>query len=98
MTTGEGSPESEYAHADMRAGELETSIFLAIAPELMQTDYAKYDHGAAERPYLLTLGKTGYTSSGVIGKPSRASVTKGESTLASLTRSFGIAFSVLSEQ
>ena len=86
------------AHADMHAGELETSILLAIAPELVHTDYAKHDHAATERPYLLTLGMGGYTSSGVIGTPSSASADKGEAALVSLTKAFGMAMALLTER
>ncbi|WP_026124111.1 creatininase family protein [Nocardiopsis baichengensis] len=77
------------ADADMHAGELETSILLHAHPELVGPGYAEADHDAEERPHLLTLGLGAYTASGVVGRPSLASASKGAAVLSSLARSFG---------
>jgi creatinine amidohydrolase len=77
------------SHDDMHAGELETSILLHSAPELVRDDWKEADHNAPDRPDLLTLGTAGYTTSGVIGQPSLARQEKGAAILDSLTRSFG---------
>ena len=75
-------------HQDMHAGELETSILLHAHPGLVLDGYENTDHAADERPDLLTLGMSGYTTAGVIGKPSLASAAKGKALLASLAQSF----------
>jgi creatinine amidohydrolase len=75
-------------HEDMHAGELETSILLHAAPDLVRAGYQSGDHLAGDRRDLLTTGMSAYTASGVIGKPSRASAEKGKALLASLTGSF----------
>ena len=73
-------------HEDMHAGELETSILLYATPELVRPGAADWD--ASDRPYLHSLGFRGYTSSGVIGRPSLGTAEKGEAVLASLVDSF----------
>jgi creatinine amidohydrolase len=75
-------------HEDMHAGELETSILLHAAPDLVRAGYQSGDHLADDRRDLLTTGMSAYTASGIIGKPSRASAEKGKALLASLTGSF----------
>jgi creatinine amidohydrolase len=75
-------------HEDMHAGELEASILLHAAPDLVRAGYQSGDHLADDRRDLLTTGMGAYTASGVIGKPSRASAEKGKALLASLTGSF----------
>src|SRR4051812_30681217 len=52
-------------HADMHAGELETSILLHAAPELVRPGNETADWLADDRPHLLTVGMRGYTASGV---------------------------------
>ncbi len=76
-------------HADMHAGELETSILLHAAPELVRPGNATADWAADNRPHLLTSGMREYTTSGVIGYPSLGTPDKGQLCLESLTRSFG---------
>lgn len=78
--------ESTYSD-DMHAGEIETSILLHAAPELVG-DHSAADHRAHPRPHISITGMRGYTSTGVIGTPSRATATKGEAVLDSLTRQF----------
>jgi creatinine amidohydrolase len=73
------------AHADMHAGELETSILLHALPDVVRPTYTTADHEASHRPHLLTLGMRGYTTSGVIGRPSLATAEKGKQLLATLT-------------
>lgn len=67
--------------ADMHAGELETSILLHALPDLVRPGYTTADHDAPSRPHLLTIGMRGYTTSGVIGKPSMAAPEKGKALL-----------------
>jgi creatinine amidohydrolase len=76
------------ASQDMHAGELEVSLLLHAYPELVGGDYRAADHRADPRPHLLVTGMRGYTDSGVIGLPSRATADKGRAILDSLTRSF----------
>ncbi|MDH6213111.1 creatininase family protein [Streptomyces pseudovenezuelae] len=80
---------------DMHAGEIETSILLHTHPEFLRPGYETSDFVADDRRHLLTLGMSGYTDSGVIGRPSLGSAEKGKELLASLTDSFGAYFSLL---
>ncbi|OKK18470.1 creatinine amidohydrolase [Streptomyces sp. CB00455] len=82
-------------HADMHAGEIETSILLHAAPELVRDGNADADHDGGPRPFLLVQGMRAYTTSGVIGFPSFATAGKGKAVLASLTGSFAGHFEVL---
>lgn len=75
-------------HEDMHAGELETSILLHAAPDLVLEGSESADHLADDRRDLLTAGMTAYTANGIIGKPSRATAEKGKALLGSLTESF----------
>ncbi|MCX4628509.1 creatininase family protein [Streptomyces sp. NBC_01443] len=75
-------------HADMHAGEIETSILLHAAPELVRDGNANADHDGGPRPFLLVQGMRAYTASGVIGFPSFATAGKGKAVLASLTSTF----------
>jgi creatinine amidohydrolase len=72
---------------DMHGGEFEVSLLLHGAPHLVRDGIETTDHVAAERPHLLTLGMAGYTTTGVIGRPSLATAAKGEALLASLSHS-----------
>ncbi|MDQ2587334.1 creatininase family protein [Saccharothrix yanglingensis] len=76
-------------HADMHAGELETSILLHAHPELVRPGFEGADHLADDRRHLLTLGMSAYTASGVVGRPSLASARKGELVVAALVEAFG---------
>lgn len=78
--------ESSYSD-DMHAGEIETSILLHAAPELVG-DHHTADHYAHPRPHITVTGMRGYTTTGVIGAPSRATAPKGEAVLNSLTQQF----------
>lgn len=80
---------------DMHAGEIETSILLHAHPELIRPGYETSDFVADDRRHLLTLGMSGYTESGVIGRPSLGSAEKGKALLATLADSFGAYFSML---
>lgn len=82
-------------HEDMHAGEIETSILLHSHPELVRDGYETADWVADDRRYLLVKGMTGYTNSGVIGRPSRGSAQKGKAVLASLVHSFAGLLDVL---
>ncbi|MFC5720220.1 creatininase family protein [Streptomyces gamaensis] len=72
---------------DMHAGEFEVSLLLHGAPHLVHDGIAADDHAAPRRPHLLTLGMNGYTTNGVIGRPSLASAAKGEALLNSFSQS-----------
>jgi creatinine amidohydrolase len=89
MTTGN--------HEDMHAGELETSILLHAYPEAVRAGYETADHVADDRNGLLTLGMEHYTKSGIIGRPSLASTTKGKAALASLVNSFADCLSIMTD-
>ncbi|WP_327284639.1 creatininase family protein [Streptomyces sp. NBC_01205] len=75
-------------HADMHAGEIETSVLLHAAPELVRDGFGDADHDGGSRPFLLVQGISAYTKSGVIGFPSHATADKGKAILASLADSF----------
>lgn len=75
------------ADEDMHGGEFEVSLLLHGAPHLVGQGIEATDHSAAERPYLLTLGMAGYTTSGIIGQPSLATESKGKALLDSFSRS-----------
>jgi creatinine amidohydrolase len=68
-------------NADMHAGELETSILLHALPDLVGPTFTTADHDAPSRPHLLTVGMRGYTTNGVIGRPSLATPEKGKALL-----------------
>jgi creatinine amidohydrolase len=85
------------AHEDMHGGELEVSLLLQGAPELLREGYQTADHEANDRPDLLTVGMRGYTSSGIIGRPSLGSAEKGAAVLASLSRSFARVYQLLEQ-
>ncbi|MFB8244143.1 creatininase family protein [Streptomyces sp. NPDC055952] len=80
---------------DMHAGEIETSVLLHAHPEMLRPGYETSDFVADDRRHLLTLGMSGYTDSGVIGRPSLGSAEKGKELLASLAESFGTYFSMM---
>jgi creatinine amidohydrolase len=82
-------------HADMHAGELETSILLHAHPDLVRDGYQTADWVADDRRHLLTTGMSGYTRNGVIGRPSLASAEKGKAVLASLVGSFSAVLEIL---
>jgi creatinine amidohydrolase len=82
-------------HEDMHAGELETSILLHAFPQIVRDGYETGDHIADERADLLTVGMDGYTTSGIIGRPSLASASKGKAALTSLVDSFARCLTML---
>jgi creatinine amidohydrolase len=84
-------------HEDMHAGELETSILLHAYPEVVRAGYEAADHIVEDRTGLLTLGMEHFTESGIIGRPSLASATKGKAALASLVNSFANCLSMITE-
>jgi len=75
-------------HEDMHAGEIETSLLLHVAPHLIRPGNKDADFVANDRRFLLTVGMSGYTTTGVIGKPSLGTAEKGKAILDSLTLSF----------
>ncbi|MFI9721134.1 creatininase family protein [Streptomyces sp. NPDC052396] len=72
---------------DMHGGEFEVSLLLHGAPHLVRDGIKEDDHSAPRRPHLLTLGMAGYTTNGIIGRPSVATASKGKAILDSLSRS-----------
>jgi creatinine amidohydrolase len=86
---------STNGHTDMHAGELETSILLHVAPDVVRPGNETADVRADDRPHLLTLGMKAYTESGVIGFPSRGTAQKGAACLRSLAESFKAHFEAL---
>lgn len=75
-------------HDDMHGGELETSILLHTHPDLVGDTDIFDDHEADDRRHLLINRMPGYTSTGIIGRPSLAAPAKGSTALDSLTQSF----------
>ena len=75
-------------HDDMHGGEAETSILLAVAPEVVRSSYVDADFDVHDRRYLLTTGISGYTKTGIIGRPSLASAEKGEALLRAFSSVF----------
>ncbi|WP_433574945.1 creatininase family protein [Nocardia brasiliensis] len=82
-------------HDDMHGGELETSLLLHTHPRLVGDNYTVADHEVGDRPDLLITGMAGYTSSGIIGRPSVATAAKGRIALDSLSESFADRFKTL---
>lgn len=76
------------AHDDMHAGELEVSVLLHCAPDLVGQDFKRRDHLTGGRPHLLTHGLRPYTESGIVGRPSLASPEKGAAVLDALATLF----------
>ncbi|WP_175408528.1 creatininase family protein [Streptomyces sp. TRM64462] len=85
-------------HMDMHAGEIETSILLHAAPELVREGYAGSDHDGGTRPFLLVQGMGAYTETGVIGFPSHATAGKGKAVLESLQQTFAQHLRALGEE
>ena len=75
-------------HEDMHGGEAETSILLASAPEAVRAGYVDADFEVDDRRYLLTTGIASYTKSGIIGRPSLATVEKGKDLLDAFSAAF----------
>ncbi|MFI6284994.1 creatininase family protein [Streptomyces sp. NPDC051018] len=75
------------AAEDMHGGEFEVSLLLHGAPHLVRDGIEQDDHSAPSRPHLLSLGMAGYTSNGIIGRPSLATAAKGRAILDSFSAS-----------
>lgn len=89
---------SSNNHDDMHAGELETSILLAAHPAYLRDGWQSSDHTASDRRYLTTLGMSAYTTSGVIGYPSRANAEKGHMVLNHLGLAAGKLIALLTDR
>ncbi|MGH2892145.1 MAG: mycofactocin biosynthesis peptidyl-dipeptidase MftE, partial [Solirubrobacteraceae bacterium] len=74
-------------HADVHAGRIETSLMLAIAPELVgeERPAGPSEPLAALMPALRTRGVQEVSASGVLGDARGASAAEGHALLASLT-------------
>ncbi|MGH3978296.1 MAG: hypothetical protein ACRDRZ_04740 [Pseudonocardiaceae bacterium] len=55
---------------------------------LVRDTYYSADHDASYRPHLLVTGMAAYSTTGIIGRPSAATSTKGKAVLGSLVASF----------
>jgi creatinine amidohydrolase len=75
------------SHEDMHGGELETSILLYVAPEVVRAAYEDADFVVPERTHLHIGGVAGYSDSGLIGRPSLADPEKGRLVLEDLAAS-----------
>ncbi|MFJ2861518.1 creatininase family protein [Kitasatospora sp. NPDC087314] len=80
---------------DMHGGELEVSLLLHGAPELIREGIEQDDHSAPGRPHLLTLGMAGYTKNGIIGQPSLGTAQKGQALLDSLSKAAAAHLSII---
>lgn len=72
------SPKVE--HADLHAGEFETSLLLAIAPELVHLDRVENgadELSAADKATLLEKGVSAVSPNGILGDPRKASAENG---------------------
>jgi creatinine amidohydrolase len=76
------------AHEDMHAGEGETSILLATYPDVVRSGYEHTNWTVEDRRHLLSQGIHAYAQSGVIGRPSLATATKGRKLLDALSQQF----------
>jgi creatinine amidohydrolase len=74
-------------HEDMHGGELETSILLHVAPELVRPGYEDADFVVPDRPHLHIVGMAGSAEAGIIGRPSLADAEKGRLALEDLAAS-----------
>jgi creatinine amidohydrolase len=75
-------------HEDMHGGELEVSILLHVSPESVRPEFKDADHVASDRAHLHLVGMAGYTTSGLVGRPSLGTAEKGRLALDSLVQSF----------
>ena len=75
-------------YEDMHGGEAETSILLADSPEVVRPSYVDADFEVHDHRHLLTTGIGGYTKTGIIGRPSRASAAKGKLLLDAFSAGF----------
>ncbi|GAA2566144.1 creatininase family protein [Pseudonocardia hydrocarbonoxydans] len=82
-------------HQDMHGGEAETSILLAESPEVVRPNYRDEDNEADDRRFILTVGMSGYTESGIIGRPSLATAEKGTKLLDAFSTLFSEHLTVL---
>lgn len=75
-------------HEDMHGGEGETSILLAEFPDVVRASYSEGDSLVDDRRFMLTVGMSNYTSTGIIGRPSLASANKGRNLMAAFSTLF----------
>jgi creatinine amidohydrolase len=89
---------SSCNHDDMHAGELETSVLLAAHSSYVRDGWQGHDHIAPERRHLTTVGIGAYTTTGVIGYPSRATAAKGHAVLNHLSQAAQALITLLTSQ
>ncbi len=97
MEAREATGITSSSHEDMHAGELETSILLAAQPAYVRDGWQTVDHVVTDRRHLTTLGMQAYTTTGVIGYPSRATADKGHAVLAYLGQAARTLIGVLTD-
>jgi len=73
---------------DLHSSEFETSLFLALHPELVRTDRPDMRPRVRgfQQPDLTTFGVSYFAPKGALGRPSCASATKGQKIIASIKR------------
>ena len=69
---------------DVHAGEVETSLMLALAPERVRLDLRPADHLCNNRRLWPVFGMSAFTQDGVIGRPSKAEKSTGVALLDAL--------------
>ena len=75
--------ETESWHGDLHAEEVETSLMLALAPDLVRMELAAADYPEAPPDYGMSELSMGHLMrSGVFGDPTKASAEKGRRWLA----------------
>ena len=78
LNTMKAEADSDSWHGDLHADEIETSLMLAIAPDLVRMDLAKADYPPAPSDYGQSELSMGHLMrSGVFGDPTKASAEKG---------------------
>lgn len=85
------------SHEDMHGGELETSILLHVAPEVVRAGFQDDDFVSPDRTHLHIIGVAGYSEAGLIGRPSLADPEKGRLALEDLVASAAAHLDKLSE-
>ncbi|WP_405508523.1 creatininase family protein [Streptomyces cyaneofuscatus] len=75
--------------------EIESSVLLYAAPELVRGRFAAADHDVDPHLFLLVQGVSAYARSGVARFPSLATAANGKAVLESMATSFAAHLSVL---
>ena len=76
---------------DLHAGRLETSLMLALTPELVALERAEPGFVGRPPPSVFTDGVRSISPNGVLGDPTGANAQEGRAQLDLLTRSLAVA-------